>query len=728
MEKRMVENKKISSKEFAEFFGLGTNFYKETSKFLKKQAELNKNSFQKKFRLWESAFKKIYGKEIEQSLFLKHSYYVLILKLLILLNADISVNKTFYDHFNLNELKIFFTPKLDEALISEIRKFLGGARLARQDNFNELYQQVFHTATRHKIGEFYTPSHLVEKMISESYKIGLKTLDPSCGSGSFLIKLIVQIFKSKNNESVIAEAIDNIYGFDINPLATLTTKVNFLLLFFDYFNGEISKMPRINIFLIDSLFPEQSNPKIENKISKLNKSFDLIIGNPPWLTYKDITNKSYQLKIRTLSETLGIKPSSQYITHIELASIFFFAIPLKFLKIRGIIFFVMPKSVLNGDHCFKFRRFSIFNTIEIWDFPNNYFFNVDHICLKAEYVGTKSETKITEIYPIKARIFDSNLKLLDETKYSSFEYNERGAKIIMPEKELKFLDLLSISPYKTKFFQGATLVPRALVFFNIDKEKDNFLEISSDPGVTMRAKKIWKYSFQKKLIESKFKFKSFLNKDLIPFYIKEFKNVFLPVSRSLQWDEKLLNNNRKALSFYTEINNFYKKNKKGTSNIDTLYLNLNYWNKLTKQAKNKQYIVVYNASGSRLKSAVVDSEELGIVICSENYYFSTNSLNEAHYLCAIFNSPVLSKNIKLIKSSRHIHKRPFSFPIPLYDNDNDIHRKLAKKSRKYHSIVQDLVFNNKNITAEKVRIFLNPKLIKLDILTKKAVFSDLNYS
>ena len=52
------------------------------------------------------------------------------------------------------------------------------------------------------------------------------------------------------------------------------------------------------------------------------------------------------------------------------------------------------------------------------------------------------------------------------------------------------------------------------------------------------------------------------------------------------------------------------------------------------------------------------------------------------------NSPILSKNIKLIKSSRHIHKRPFSFPIPLYDNDNELHRKLAKKSQKYHSVVK----------------------------------------
>jgi hypothetical protein len=719
----MVENKKvISSKQFAEFFGLGTNFYEETSKFLKRQAELNKIGFQKKFRLWESAFKKIYGKEIEQSLFLKHSYYVSILKILILLNANTSENKTILDHFNLTELNFFFCPKLDEALIFEIRKFFGGARLARQDNFHELYQQVFHVVTRHKIGEFYTPSNLVEKMINESYKIGLKTLDPSCGSGSFLIKLIVRIFNSDNKESVITEAIDNIYGFDINPLATFTAKVNFLLLFLDYFNGEIGKIPRINIFLIDSLFPEQSKPKIEREISILYKTFDLIIGNPPWLTYKDITNKSYQLKIRALSESLEIKPSSQYITHIELASIFFFAIPLKFLKIKGIIFFIMPKSVLNGDHCFKFRSFSIFCKIEIWDFPNNYFFNVDHICLKAEYVGTRSEMKITEKYPIKAKIFNSNLELQDETTYSSFEYDERGAKIILPEKELKFLDMHSISPYKTNFFQGATLVPRSLVFFKIDKINDSFLEISSDPNINIRSKKVWKYSFQKKIIESKFGFKSFLNKDLIPFYIKEFKNVFLPVSRSLQWDEKLLNNNPNALSFYTENNNFYKKNKKGTSNIDSLFLNLNYWNKLTKQANNEQYIVVYNASGSHLKSAVIDNEEHDIVICSENYYFSTNSLNEAHYLSAIFNSLVLSKNIKLIKSSRHIHKRPFSFPIPIYDNDNDTHRKLAKKALKYHSIVQDLVFNNKNITSEKVRTFIKPKLNKLDVLTKQVVF------
>ncbi len=308
------------------------------------------------------------------------------------------------------------------------------------------------------------------------------------------------------------------------------------------------------------------------------------------------------------------------------------------------------------------------------------------------------------------------------TRYSSLEFDENGAKIILPEEEIKFLNNLSQSEYKSKFFQGATLVPRSLVFFKTSKVEGNYLYISTDPEATSRSKKAWKYSFQNVKIETKFKFKTFLNKDLVPFYIKQFKEVFLPINQDFKLEDKHLRENPGALAFYGKLNTFYQENKKETSAINTLFANLNYWNKLTKQVKNKQYVVVYNASGSRLKSAVIDNEEKAIVICSENYYYSTASQNEAHYLSAIFNSPIFSKNIKIIKSSRHIHKRPFSFPIPLYDPANELHRILAKKSQKYHSVVQDLVHNNPKITSEKVKMFITQKLIKLDNLTKEVVF------
>jgi len=712
----------INSKRFSELFGLSSEIYSETAKFLKKQEQLEKLEFKKKYRLWESVFKNVYGKEINNDLFHKHSYFASILKVLIIVKIDSLEEKNLFEKYNLPELDFFFCPDLEREIINKVRKLLENSRFSPQDIFQELYQQFFLVITRHKIGEFYTPSNLVKEMIEDVYKVGIKTLDPSCGSGSFIIELIVKILNSNIKNSLKFEAIENIFGFDINPLATLTAKINILLLFIEVYDGEINKFPKINIFLIDALFPDQYEEKLEISLPKLHKSFDLIIGNPPWLTYKDITNKKYQVKIRTLSGSLGIKPPSQYITHIELASIFFYAIPLSYLKVGGKIFFVLTKSVLNGDHCFKFRAFSVFHMLEIWDFPNSTIFNVEHICLKAEFIGENTKIRVSDKYPIKTKIYDRDLKLERITNYTSIEFDESGARIILPEEEIKFLDSLSPSEYKTKFFQGATLVPRTLVFFKINKEDGNYLDISSDAEANLRVKKIWKYTFQNVVIENKFRFKAFLNKDLVPFYIKKFKNVFLPINQNYELDEKFLRENPRALEFYDKLNLFYKENKKETSAINTLFSNLNYWNKLTKQVKNKQYIVVYNASGSQLKSAVIDNEEKEIIICSENYYYSTDSQNEAYYLSAIFNSPIVSKNIKLIKSSRHIHKRPFLFPIPEYDNDNEIHRRLAKKSQKYQSIVQDLVYNNPKITPEKVRAFINRKLSKLDNMTKEVVF------
>ena len=279
-----------------------------------------------------------------------------------------------------------------------------------------------------------------------------------------------------------------------------------------------------------------------------------------------------------------------------------------------------------------------------------------------------------------------------------------------------------LSPYKSKFFQGAKLVPGTLVFFQIKERKDEILVVSSDSDVISKEKKNWEFYFQDKEFEEVFHFKSFLNKDLIPFYIKSLKNVFLPINTQFDFDPSFLEKYPKALSFYKEINTFYQNHKKETSDINTLFANLNYWNKLKKQANNKAFLVVYNASGSNLKSAVINNKEQRVIIGSENYYYSTDSENEANYLSALLNAPILSKNIKLVKSSRHIHKRPFMYPIPIYDKNNKMHKELAKKGKKYQTIVQDLFLNNPKINSKKVRIIINQNLIKLDRLTKQVIF------
>lgn len=729
----MVENKKvINSDKITEIFGLGSEIYNETIKYLEKKVNTEEDLFLKKYNNWNSLFKEVYGGRIDKKQFIKQTYFSQILRILIIykLSKERGIDDCYnsyksqnLDEYGLYELEYFNWIEISKPVIIKIYEFLEESDFLLEDLFQDIYQDIFSIKIRHQAGEFYTLPLLVKRIVGDVYSLGLKVLDPSCGSGSFLIQIIISILKSKKPFKLKIEAINNVYGFDINPLATLTTKSNILLFFLN--NSEINKslMPKINIYLLDSLFPEDYEKNFSVDLNELYHSFDLVIGNPPWLTYKDIHNSNYQRRIRNLAESIKIKPPSQYITHIELASIFFYTIPLKFLKIGSQILFVITKSVLNGDHCFKFRSFSIFDSIEIWDFPKNYFFNVNHICLKARFIGTEEKQSTFSKYPINSKIFDSKLKLQDTIKYTSIKCEDDGAKVILPEYEVKRLNELRESPYKKKFLQGATLVPRTLVFFQINNKKDQHLIISSDNDILLRAKKNWKFTFKNVEIEHRFRFKTFLNIDLVPFFIKKYRNVFLPINSEFDFEIDFLKKYPKAFKFYNELNDFYKKNKKNTSKISTLFENLNYWNKLTKQFSKKKYIVVYNASGSNLKAAVINNEKKDIIVDSENYYLSTDSLNEAYYLSMILNSSILSKNIKLIKSSRHIHKRPFLFNIPLYSETNEIHRRLAKKGYKYQTIVQDLASNNPKITSEKVRIFLHRKLDKINSFLEEIIFN-----
>jgi hypothetical protein len=723
-----VEKKVINSKAITEFLGLNSDIYIQSLNYLKKQVKKEK-LYQKKFLKWKEIFSSFYGNGITSNLFLRHTYFTHILKVIIIITSrkNISSFDEIYKEYIENSLnhifeyEYFIWTKFNREITRCIYDKFKSLKFAKEDLFSKLYQQIFLPNLRHKMGEFFTPSNLAQRMVDNVYEIGFKVLDPSCGPGNFLINIIIKIINSNESKKSKKKAIFNISGFDINPLAIMTARVNTILLLLEYFYEDNSKIPKLNIFLIDSLFPELH--EIDIDLNDTYNSFNLVIGNPPWLTYKDIENKPYQNKIRNLANKLGIKPPSQYITHIELASIFFYAIPLRFLAKNGIIFFVMPKSVLNGDHCHKFRAFSHFSKkLEIWDFPQNYFFNVNHICLKAEYIGKDNNIPIHKKYPIKTKLFNTNLELVEETYYSSLKIENNGAKVLLPVQELEIITKLEKSPYKEKFFQGATLVPRNLVFFDKVRKINDTLIISSDSEILSRSKKQWNFQFKNKEIEKNFQFKTFLNLDLLPFCLKHKKKVFLPINEQFDYDLNFLKQYPKALKFYQEMDAIYRKNKKKTSKITTLFANLNYWNKLRKQNRNKSFIVVYNASGSNLKSAVIDNRKQKIIIGSENYYYSTDLEEEAYYLSAILNAPILSKYIKIVKSSRHIHKRPFMFPIPLYDENNLIHKRLAKKGKKYHTIVQDLFLNNPKIQSKKVRLIINHKLMKLDRLTKKLIF------
>jgi type I restriction-modification system DNA methylase subunit len=104
-----------------------------------------------------------------------------------------------------------------------------------RDIIKNLYQEIIPQKIRHDLGEYYTPNWLIESVIMDvgfNGNIDKKILDAGCGSGGFLVEVINKIKeanKDKSNQDVLSKIINNVVGFDVNPVAVLTARTNYLL-------------------------------------------------------------------------------------------------------------------------------------------------------------------------------------------------------------------------------------------------------------------------------------------------------------------------------------------------------------------------------------------------------------------------------------------------------------------------------------------------------------------
>jgi hypothetical protein len=690
----------LNAENFKEYFGLNSSTFSDSRKLLGKY--FNKLKIDKKFKnilnSWILDFGNIYKlRYLTEDLFMKHLYIHSICRNI--LKFNINYWKDFHNIF-LGDKKYFRLDigELDDYLLKKIKEF----KIDQSDLFMGIYQELIASSIRHSIGEFYTPPNLANSMIKEVYNIGDKVLDPACGSGIFLIETIKKILHSniKNNDKV--RAINNIYGIDINPIAVLITKINLLLLTYDLNGIDLVN----NIFLENSL--DINNKDLLTKIKKV----DLIIGNPPWLVYRDLESENYQNLIKKIAEKNKIKPEAKDISNLEISTLFFYEIPRIFLKDGGKIFLIMTNNVLNGSQSQKFRNFNGFTDLELWDFQNR-IFNIQNIALKAKYHKNYDDIKSgnqnsENPYPLNVKLFNDKSDIIDEYKLvPSYIEGQNVKKLIKKEDKSKLMQIKRSNYYKD-VHKGADLFPRTLLFVNTIEKNDDLVIINRDFDATSRSKKAWNDTVFKDVeIEKNYVFEAVKANLLVPFNILGTYEVVLPIDRNYQ---KILNKNLKynMRKFYQKIDKIYKERKKSTTKFECLWENVNYRNKLIKQDP-MLFKVVFNEAGSKLKSAVVGKN---IIIDYTLLYYQTPDIDECYYLSAILNSDFLNENLKLIKSSRHFVKRPFKFNIPKYDSSNEKHVELCK-------IAKDCEKSTKNIQdKEIINARIKQSLLKIDKIIK----------
>ena len=136
-----------------------------------------------------------------------------------------------------------------------------------RDLLKKLYQYLVPRELRHDLGEYYTPDWLAELVLNEVGYRGdpeERLLDPACGSGTFLVLAIRRVldhapdslaWRTREGE-LVAKVVENVVGFDLNPLAVIAARTNYLLALGPLVRHLAGK--DIPVYLCDSILTPQT--------------------------------------------------------------------------------------------------------------------------------------------------------------------------------------------------------------------------------------------------------------------------------------------------------------------------------------------------------------------------------------------------------------------------------------------------------------------------------------
>lgn len=341
-----------------------------------------------------------------------------------LLNSLIRENKTKKIHTKLNELfrkiddvynsKLFYHHLCEDLLIDDepLEKIIKGL-FKTEDNtvyydfsaidadvLGTMYEQYLgnilkKTSTRGKLTEekthrkeqgiYYTPTYIVDYIIkntvgelAKNKKLDMKAikiLDPSCGSGSFLMKsfdYLITLDKTRNKDTEqtkldttgitasygrkVEILKNNIYGVDLDPKAVEIAQLNLLLKTAEKKHRLPTLQENIkvgNSLINDPLIAQEKAFKWEEQFKEIikNGGFDIIIGNPPYINAIQLTKsvgeptkKYWKEKYESARGTYDIY-------------ILFFEQALKVCKEGGLVSFITPNKYLSSPYGAALREF-----------------------------------------------------------------------------------------------------------------------------------------------------------------------------------------------------------------------------------------------------------------------------------------------------------------------------------------------------------------------------------
>lgn len=326
------------------------------------------------------------------------------------------------------------------------------------DDVIELFEALTPSNRQKKYGVVYTPKS-IRNYITEQCITSRKppfVIDPSCGCGSFLLSAAVGINR-KYGLSYSEIITSCLYGVDIDEVALY--KARLLLSLLARLHGETSEL---NFHLIRGNF---LNPEVIVKLHEMNPlSFDCVIGNPPYVRYRNMDKASKMYLNHWMTAQGG---------NVDLYMPFFEA-ALQILKPGGQLGFITPNGYLQAINGKNLRKYlsNQNKAVKIFDFRDNQLFK-----------GVTSYTCITFIYGNNipriyyARVSGENFKNIKFSTYSFQQFSDTKPWRMINNYTDKIIECLENSgrPLSSwRINNGLATLKNDVYFFTPNREDDNY--------------------------------------------------------------------------------------------------------------------------------------------------------------------------------------------------------------------------------------------------------------
>lgn len=415
---------------------------------------------------------------------------------------------------------------------------------------------------------------------------------------------------------------------------------------------------------------------------------DVLVGNPPWIVYRHLS-AAMKDRLREALQSYNLWVGGNLATHQDMCALFWARGAERYVRDGGSLALVLPYAVLNAP-VFAAMRDGTMRGVKValtggW--------GLERVWPIFGAQSGSSTTSTCVLFGERDREgpppaeFDRWVGVLPRRDASEAE--AAAALVHVRAAWPRPRTLVSASPYRRRFRQGATFNPRR--FFLVEHADAGRLQSRRDaPRVRGRVGNLDNAPWTtvqppEGPIERDFVRPIALGESIAPYRMLDLATGVVPMEDGIVLNSASADaHGHRGLAAWLrdaedKWNEHSNKNTDGTPRV-SLFQSLNHLQKLAAQATRSPIRILYAASGTRLSACWLQDND---VFVDKNAYWSVaKSLEEAAYVSAVINAKVVLDRVKDLqpvgqRDPRHFDNLVWTLPIPEFDPGEALHADIA---------------------------------------------------